>query len=71
MLVPHGKSKEICEWVIKNYENRHGNSTIDLWVRESKEQLEFLSKGGESGSTDTVKITGETGEQATVTARKQ
>ena len=57
--------------MIKNYENRHGNSTIDLWVRESKEQLEFLSKGGESGSTDTVKMTGETGEQATVTARKQ
>ena len=71
MLVSHGQSKEVCEWVIENYENRHGNLTIDSWVKESKEYLEFLSKGGELGSTNAVKANGETGEQATVTARKQ
>ena len=43
MLLSHGKSKETYEWVIKNYENRHGNLTIDSWVKESKEYLEFLS----------------------------
>lgn len=46
-LTYHGKTRECCEWVIKDYENRDdlaNNLTIQSWVQASKERLKELDE---------------------------
>ena len=44
-LTFHGKTKEVCEWVVENYKNYKlysDNKTIQQWVKESEERLHEL-----------------------------
>ena len=40
----HGKSKEVCEYVIKTFDKPQysDNMSIQLWVKESKIRLEEI-----------------------------
>lgn len=42
ILNTHGRSKDICEWVINTYEKNEGykdNLTVQQWIEASKECL--------------------------------
>ena len=42
-LVTHGKTKQVCEWVIGNYANNPfyaDNLSVQVWVKESREWLD-------------------------------
>lgn len=44
-LTFHGQTKEMCEWVIKEYDNNDyypNHQCIDAWVEASKKRLEEL-----------------------------
>jgi len=45
MLVYHGRSREMCEWVLKQYEHcplSKNNLTTQLWIQACKEFLQSL-----------------------------
>lgn len=44
-LTYHGKSKEICEFVVKTYDKPEysNNKTIQTWVKESKLRLKEIN----------------------------
>jgi len=47
ILTHHGKTRECCEWVIKNNENREdlkGNLSVQSWIQASKERLKELDE---------------------------
>ena len=52
ILTHHGKTRECCEWVIKNNENREDlkdNLSVQSWIQASKERLKnLMNKKGKS-----------------------
>lgn len=45
MLTYHGKSKEVCEWVIATFKNdlaSKDNLTVQLWIKASEDRLKEL-----------------------------
>ena len=45
MLTYHGRTKEMCEWVIMMFENdplSKDNITTQLWLKQCKEFLQSL-----------------------------
>jgi hypothetical protein len=40
----HGKSKDVCEWVVKTYDKPEymNNMSVKLWVEASKQCLKEL-----------------------------
>lgn len=43
-LTYHGKTKESCEWVIKNYKNNElyfDSITIQKWIKDSEEWMKI------------------------------
>ena len=42
-LTHHGRSKSTAQWVVDHYDNREdykNNTTVQMWVKQSKEILE-------------------------------
>lgn len=48
----HSKSREICEWVVKNVSLDTDNITVRQWVIDSMEQLKSLNDGPDPVSTE-------------------
>lgn len=42
MLSPHGRSPEVCRWVIDNYGDNLYNEMIEKWVKASQQILDAL-----------------------------
>ena len=47
----HSKSREICEWVVKNVSLDTDNITVKQWVIESMDRLKSLNEGPDLVST--------------------
>ena len=46
-LTFHGKTREMCEWVLSRYGNRpeyKNNKSIQVWLKESKAFLDALEE---------------------------
>jgi hypothetical protein len=49
-LAMHGRSEDICRWVVHTYANRpkyKDNLTVQLWVAQSRKYLDLLAEDRE------------------------
>ena len=46
MLSPHGRSPEVCQWVIDNYGDNLYNEMIVKWVKASQQILDMETDDG-------------------------
>ena len=39
-LCPHGKSKNVAQWVVDNFSDKTATRAVDVWVRASQQILD-------------------------------